>query len=283
MASRVFDAQHRPALAGMTARAVCCIDASGVELLAANAQTRRAPASLAKLMTALLLVRSVDLDETIEIEPREASCRGSVMGLRAGDIVRYRDLLYGLLLPSGNDAAMAIARAVGAQDHAADPVESFVRTMNRHALTLGLTTTRFRNPSGLDAFGQYSCARDLALLTREAFRHPEIRVAMAKRTHGIQYQGRHRREQALVSTLEILGDRDVVGGKTGSTRRAGACLALLACIEGREVAAVTLGSAVRRDSSGRVIPGPDQRYADIRRLLTLLRDGGPLEGRRAGV
>ena len=270
----VVDGRRPSPLPGMTARAACCLDAaSGAVLLARQAELRVRPASLAKLMTALLLVRSTKLDETVEIASADIT-RGSVVGLRAGDILRYRDLLHALLLASGNDAATAIARTLAARGHGSDPVASFVRAMNEHAHTLGLTKTRFRNPSGLDALGQYSCARDLAVLAREAFRNPEIRAAISTPMHRIEYRGPHARRQEIVSTHALLGHADVVGGKTGTTRRARGCLALLARLDDREVVAVVMGSALQWDPSGQPIPNTDRRYADVRELLSILRESG---------
>ena len=116
--------------------------------------------------------------------------------------------------------------------------------------------------------------RRLSIVDLSAAGHQPMLSASAR--HVLAYNGEAYNHLDLRRDLEASGAAPAWRGHSDTET-------LLACIEGREVAAVTLGSAVRRDSSGRVIPGPDQRYADIRRLLTLLRDGGPLEGRRAGV
>jgi D-alanyl-D-alanine carboxypeptidase len=139
-----------PRPGAVTARAVASVDvATGGMVLAKAPDRRLPPASTVKLATALLLTRLGPdaLDETITIEPGDC-IRGSRMGLESGDIISYRDLLYGLLLVSGNDAAQVIARGVGAGllGAAVHPITRFVQCLNQLGAELGLQRTRFVNP-----------------------------------------------------------------------------------------------------------------------------------------
>lgn len=143
------------------ARAWVLVDAGDGEVLAAHAAHRRMPiASATKLMTAYVARRELALDETVAAPAYDPDPLESVIGLRAGERIRVRDLLAGLLLASGNDAAIALARG------ARGSVSSFVAEMNRTARKLGLDETRFANPIGLDEAGNHSTAANLATLAR---------------------------------------------------------------------------------------------------------------------
>lgn len=119
-------------------------------------------------MTALLTLESGEPDKEFEVDPTAIKVEGTSMGLREGDIVTRRALCYGMLLPSGNDAANAAAVNISGSKSA------FAVLMNKRAEEIGMTDTNFVTPSGLDADGQYSCAYDLALLTREAMNNKDF-------------------------------------------------------------------------------------------------------------
>jgi len=190
------------------------------ELFARASHARVAPASLTKIMTALVAVQRVNPARSFTILPEDLIGEAT-MGLRAGEKVTLGTLLYGLLLPSGNDAAMAIARGVGAQagDAAgAEGVARFIGWMNETAARLELHDTHFVNPHGLDADGHYSSAYDLARLTGVAWQQPTF-----ARTFGsVSYQGEG---HVLRHGNRLIGQYDgVVGGKTGLTDGCGFCL-----------------------------------------------------------
>lgn len=190
------------------------------ELYARASHARVAPASLTKIMTALVAVRRVDPARQIAILPEDLIGEAT-MGLRSGERVSLGTLLYGLLLPSGNDAAMAIARGVGAQAgdaSGAEGVARFVGWMNETAARLDLHDTHFVNPHGLDADDHYSSAYDLARLTGVAWQQPTF-----ARTFGsASYQGEG---HLLRHGNRLIGQYDgVVGGKTGLTDGCGFCL-----------------------------------------------------------
>jgi D-alanyl-D-alanine carboxypeptidase (penicillin-binding protein 5/6) len=178
------------------------------------------PASLTKIMTALIAIEHTDLVQRITVT-REDLVGEASMGLRAGQMVSLETLLYGLILPSGNDAAMAIARGVAAQPGDAtgkEGVARFVGWMNETAVRLGLRDTHYANPHGLDEEGHYSSAYDLARLTGIAWRDP----VFARIFGSARYQGDG---FALAHTHRLVGAYDgVVGGKIGLTDGCGFCL-----------------------------------------------------------
>lgn len=190
------------------------------EVFARSSHARVAPASLTKIMTALVAVQRVDPSRSFTILPEDLIGEAT-MGLRAGEKVTLGTLLYGLLLPSGNDAAMAIARGVGARAgdaSGAEGVARFVGWMNESAAWLDLRDTHFVNPHGLDADDHYSSAYDLARLTGAAWQQPTF-----ARTFGsASYQGEG---HVLRHGNRLIGQYDgVVGGKTGLTDGCGFCL-----------------------------------------------------------
>ncbi len=201
-------------------------------IFAHNSATARAPASLTKLMTALLVLEHADLDDVVTVEAQDMA-EGATMGLRVGDVVSVQDLLWGLLLPSGNDAANTLARHVGGS------VEEFVRMMNARSQTLGLQQTHFVNPHGLDATGHVSSAEDMLQLTRALWTYPVFRTMVG--TARVAWNGRD-----LLTTNEWLATYDgVTGVKTGTTDNAGECLIASVERNGRTVLLVIMGSSRR--------------------------------------
>ncbi|MCC6629034.1 MAG: D-alanyl-D-alanine carboxypeptidase [Chloroflexi bacterium] len=197
-----------------------------------------APASLTKIMTAHVALQRAALTDRLTVAPSDLVGQAS-MGLVAGERLTLATLLHGLLLPSGNDAAMTIARELGARegggaDHEA--VARFVGWMNEEAARLGLEQTHFVNPHGLDRPGHLSSAYDLARLTLAAWEDERFRrIAGASRYSGDGYGLRH--GHALVGTTP-----DVLGGKTGRTPGCQSCLMTVAERDGRLLVIVVLRS-----------------------------------------
>lgn len=202
-----------------------------------NAHRRVPMASTTKIMTAIVAVRYGDLNTQVVIDAADLVGE-STMGLWEGEVVTLHDLLYGLLLPSGNDAAMAIARTIGWRADTASPAEAvanFVDLMNQTAREFGLEDTHFMNPHGLDEWGHYSTPFDLAIMLRAALNEEIIREIMT--TPAIR-RGQH----DLYNGNRLLGFRsDILGGKTGFTDAAGFCLAAAAFGNNRFVIAVVVG------------------------------------------
>jgi D-alanyl-D-alanine carboxypeptidase (penicillin-binding protein 5/6) len=196
------------------------------------------PASLTKIMTAHVALQRGDLAQRLVVAPSDLVGQAS-MGLRAGETLTLEALLYGLLLPSGNDAAMTIARGLGARagdgsDSAA--VARFVGWMNEEAARPGLRQTHFVNPHGLDRPGHVSSAADLARLTLVAAQDPRF-VRIAGRPSAIAAGRSLRHGHPLVGRTP-----GVLAGKTGRTRGCRSCLMTLAERDGRRVVVVVLRS-----------------------------------------
>jgi serine-type D-Ala-D-Ala carboxypeptidase (penicillin-binding protein 5/6) len=226
-------------------------------------------ASTTKIMTALLVlercaVEPDTLSETVTFSQRADRTPGSTAGLRAGEQTTVKDLLYGLMLPSGNDASVAFAEHFGARLRAADapPDEtayaSFIAAMNRRAAELGMDQTRYINPHGLTAAGHRSTANDLIKLTLAARRLPAFCEVTSTRQFGTQVTSTsgYRRNVKWENTNQLLPVEGYLGVKTGTTDAAGACLVSCATRGERQLVAVVLGSATSA-----------VRYTDTRNLL----------------
>ena len=212
-ASGLFTAAYAAEPPEVSAASYVLMDADSGRVLAAEKEREpRLIASTTKIMTALIVLERCDPDKEVEIEPSWTGIEGSTMYLEAGQVMTVRDLLYGLMLASGNDAAVALACV------AAGDVDSFAELMNERASELGCEHTHFSNPSGLDAEDHYSCARDLALIAREAIRNDEFRkIASASEAAigGMTFTNHNR----------LLRECDgVFGVKTGYTEAAGRTL-----------------------------------------------------------
>ncbi len=235
-----------------SAAAVYVWDAtSGQELYALNADDQRAPASTTKIATALVVVQHADLDDEVVVTASDEvdTTVFSHMGLQAGDTVTVEQLLYGLLLPSGNDAANALARVVGESlqgqyPEASGPVGAFVMEMNALVGSLGLVDTQFLNPAGEDEEGHYSSAHDLAYLAAELLQDPTLAEIVRTPSWQGTSIGSEQRFFDLANTNALLAeDPSVIGIKTGTTENAGACLVVAREVDaGNVVVSVTLGS-----------------------------------------
>lgn len=199
----------------------------------------RAPASLTKIMTALLLLERGWVPEApVAVSRRAAAETGTRLGLRPGDRLTARDALRAMLVGSANDACLALA------EHAAGSAGEFVARMNRRAAALGLAATHFENPCGHDAPGQRSSARDLLTLTRAALALPEFRLTVGAAR--VRLTTRGGRTFDLPNHNLLVGRVDGARGvKTGYTPRAGKCVVALAVRAGVEVLVVLLGAPDR--------------------------------------
>jgi D-alanyl-D-alanine carboxypeptidase (penicillin-binding protein 5/6) len=259
----------------ITAQAVYSIDVTaGVELYALNADERRAPASITKLVTAMVLVNEMpDLSQQVEILDEDVSrlaAGESNMGLQAGDLVTLQDLLDGILIQSGSEAAFAAERIVGEQlladgasaDNAGD---AFIAAMNQIVADLGLQNTHFVNPDGIDERDHYSSARDLAILSEKALEDPAIAGSVDKSSLQVFIDGPNPRDVTLQNTNQLLGDT-IHGVKTGSTDEAGACVSLASTVHGtNQVITVVLGSDLQYDEQGFITV--DKRWDDANAIL----------------
>nr|MBO2469334.1 D-alanyl-D-alanine carboxypeptidase [Bacillota bacterium] len=221
----------------VSAQAAALIDvASGRILYEKHADQRMPIASLTKIMTAIVAIERGNLDDEVVVGPNAYRKEGSSIYLELGERMRLEDLLYGLMLRSGNDAAVAIAEHVGGS------VEGFAYLMNEKARELGLTGTHFTNPHGLDDGEHYSTARDLAVLTAYALKNETFRRIVSTRVHRAPWPGKpwdrvwHNKNKLL----HLYEGAD--GVKTGYTKLARRCLVASATRDGRQLAAVVLNA-----------------------------------------
>lgn len=256
----------------VTCRAWAIADGkTGKLLFDDNASRRLDFASTTKIMTAYLVVELARnnpkvLDETIEFSQRADDTIGSTSGLLAGERTTVRELMYGLMLPSGNDASVALAEHFGARfarnkepskKVKSDPLELFVDEMNRTARRLGMDETTYRNTHGLTARGHKSSARDLVKLAHAALKNPLFRKYVNTRQHGATVTGKggYQRNVVWKNTNRLLGIEGYAGVKTGTTSAARACLVSYGQRGDRSLIVVVLGSAAT-----------ESRYTDTRNL-----------------
>jgi len=240
-----------PSAPQVSADAAVLIDASsGRVLWGRDADVPRDPASTTKMMTALVALQLGRPDELITVGAAAAATPGSSAGLRAGERYRLEDLLRGLLLRSGNDAAVAIAV------HLAGSVPAFAALMNARARQLGLENTNFANPHGLTAPLHHSSAHDLALIARAGLQLPAFATLVDSAEGTMQGRDPLQREirRELRNTNRLLLAYDWVDGvKTGTTGAAGNCLVASGTRGGMRLIAVVLHS--------------DDRWGDALRML----------------
>lgn len=199
-----------------------------------NSSEKLPMASTTKIMTTLLCIESGNLDDEFVVDSSAIKVEGSSMGLVEGDVVTKRALCYGMLLPSGNDAANAAAVKIGGT------IENFASMMNERAAEIGMTRTGFVTPSGLEGTGHGASAYDMALLTREALRNPVFSEICSQSKAKVEF-GNPPYERWLTNSNKLLTMYDGVKGvKTGFTDEAGRCLVSACERDGVSMICVTL-------------------------------------------
>ncbi|HXH20802.1 MAG TPA: D-alanyl-D-alanine carboxypeptidase family protein [Dehalococcoidia bacterium] len=240
-----------PEIAGLAA--VVIDEASGAVLYDKDAHLRLPPASLTKIATAILALEHGNLDDEVTVDVDSRVMRGStVMGLEPGDRFSLRDLLYGLMLPSGNDAALAIGRHLAGSDGA------FVERMNGLLARLGLRESHFLNPHGLGRGEHLASAYDIAMLSRYAMSLPGFHELVNARS----WVARGSRTIPLTNINTFLGYYPGADGvKTGYTRSAGSTLAASAARNGHRLFVVVLNSPARNEDARRLLNWAFTTYA----------------------
>jgi len=257
----------------VSAKGVYAFDlASGTVLYEKNMDERRPVASITKVVTALVVVNHATLDEQVSIletDLLDPSSPYTKVGLRTGDTLNVRDLLYGLLLPSGGDAANALARFVGTKlSGSTDPVTAqtaFIDEMNAYVQKLGLKDSFFTDPAGDDDQNAYSTAHDIAILGGELMKNANLAFIVKEPTYSIAslvgepYTGD--------TTNQLLGQDGVVGIKTGSTEGAGASVVLARSVNNGQniVVMAVLGSTLEYDAASNITA--DERYTDAKTIF----------------
>lgn len=252
--------------------------ASGVVLYEKNATERMQVGSTVKIATALVVMKYGNLDDDVLIlEPDTVDItKYSNMQLKEGDTLTVGTLLYGLLLPSGNDGANALARHVGSQISGSDDpgtaTDAFVQAMNDLSSELGLKNTRFATPSGIDAKNSYSSAQDIAILFGELMKDSKLASIVAEPAYSFYSVGSERRQYQGETTNRLLNQEGVIGGKTGTTSEAGGCVVLARQVNDDANIVITsvLGADVTYDAAGKVID--DVRWDDAGKVLADMDD-----------
>ena len=246
---------------GTSAAACVIIDAeSGRILLSHNAESPLPMASTTKVMTALLAIEGGNLDAPVTCSRSAFGVPGTSIYLAEGETLTLREMLYGLMLASGNDAAIAIAEHIGGT------VEEFCRMMTARARELGCTNTVFLTPHGLPCEGHYTTAHDLALIAREAMLHPVFREIVGTSRATIPWEGRNydrvlNNKNKLLTTYE-----GATGIKTGYTKKAGRCLVFGAERNGLEIIGAVLNCPDWFNEAARLMDLAFERYEAVTML-----------------
>ena len=208
-------------------------------IIGKNEDIKSAMASTTKIMTTIVILEKADLNETVTVSAKAGGTGGSRLGLKRGDKASVRDLLYGLMLRSGNDAAVALAEHVGGS------VKEFAELMNEKASELGLTNTHFVTPHGLDDANHYTTALELAKLTDYAMNNETFSKIVGTKSITIYINNQPRQ---INNTNELLGVLNgVVGVKTGFTNNAGRCLVTETKRNNMDIITIVLGADTKKD------------------------------------
>lgn len=235
----IFPSGNALASPGVSARAAVLIEQeSGRVIFGKHEHEKRRIASITKIMTAILAIESGKMEETVTVSKNAEGTEGSSLYLVAGEKIKLRDLVYGLMLRSGNDSAVAIAEHVGGS------VEGFAYMMNQKAEEIGMKNTNFKNPHGLDTHeDHYSTAYDMAILTRYAMLNKEYQEISGTKVHRAPHpEGKWDRVWKNKNKLVTGLYKFSTGGKTGYTKRAKRTLVSTASKDGMNLIAVTLNA-----------------------------------------
>lgn len=208
---------------------------TGEVIFSKDMDTQHAMASTTKIMTAIIAIESCDMEEEVTVSHNAAYQEGSAAYVREGNIIKMRDLLYGLMLNSGNDAAVAIA------EHISGSSEAFAELMNKKAELLGLTNTHFMNPNGLDDPEHYTTAHELAIIAAYAMKNQDFREIVGTSTYHFQPLNTDETLYCSNHNKMLKSYEGSTGIKTGYTKATGRCLVSSAKRDGMEFIAVTLG------------------------------------------
>lgn len=242
----VFALTFSPAAISLTAeadgRAESVVELStGRALYSRNADQKLPMASTTKIMTALLIIEDCNLDEVITVPDEAVGVEGSSIYLKRGEVISVKDLLYGLMLRSGNDSATALAI------HHSGSTSKFVDAMNARAAEMGAESTHFTNPSGLPDESHYTTAKELSLIACEAMKNDTFKTIVSTRNYTGEYRS-YVNKNKMLSRVEGAN-----GIKTGYTLKAGRCLVSSAEREGMDIICVVLNCPNMYERSEKLI------------------------------
>lgn len=232
----IAEEQKEPVL---NARAAVIYDRKTKEIIwGKNENEKKAMASTTKIMTAIVVLEKGNLSDVVTISKKAANTGGSRLKINTNDKISVLDLLYGLMLRSGNDAAVALAEYVGGS------IEGFAKLMNKKAIEIGLKNTHFVTPHGLDNIEHYTTAYELAVLTDYAMQNEKFSKIVNTKNTTISINGVARN---IYNTNELLGTLNGVNGvKTGFTNNAGRCLVTSCTRKGNQIITVVLGCDTKK-------------------------------------
>ena len=236
----------------LTAQSAILIEAStGRVIWEKDADVRHYPASMTKIMTGILALEKLPPKADVVISTNAAATEDCPLEIVAGECLSADNIITGMLMESDNGAAVAIAEAVDGS------VSQFVQRMNERAQAIGMSNTHFVNPNGLTEANHYSTARDMANLARFAMNNKKFREIVSTKNQVIHWEVPARQQKLAENTNKLLANYNGMNGiKTGWTEAAGGCLAASARRNGVELIAIVMQT-----------PGPDDRFADARKLL----------------
>ena len=212
---------------------------SGSILYGKKENEKRKMASTTKIMTAIIVLENAKLDDIVTVSSKAAGTGGSRLGLHTNDKISVRDLLYGLMLCSGNDAAVALAEHVGSN------LSGFADLMNKKCDSLGLTSTHFVTPHGLDNEEHYTTAYELAIITNYALKNQTFCNYVGTKNYTVSINGK---QKNLSNTNELLGNLNgVYGVKTGFTNGANRCLVTSVKRGNMDLICIVLGADTKKD------------------------------------
>ncbi len=262
----VETSDYNVAALDMDAYSVALFDINECDMLyAKDIFTQRSPASITKIMTAILALKYGNMDDLVTVTQTAMNVEegSSACGIKVGEVLSLKQLFYGMMVASGNDAAMMIAEYIGGT------VDNFVEMMNEEAKALGMTGTHFTNPHGLTEEGHYTTAYDIYLMFNEAMKYDLFMDAINRKNYYAEYTDSE--GEAIAVTWDstnhyFTGEAEtpdnliIYGGKTGTTSDAGGCIALLVKdLYGNPYLAVVLHSETR-----------DTLYPEVNTLLSLI-------------
>lgn len=247
----------------LSARSAVVIDRlSGKIIYAKNAEAKMPMASTTKIMTAICALENGNLSDVVKVHPSAVGVEGSSMYLGHGEEITLQNLVYGLMLASGNDAAVAIAM------HISGSVDEFAKLMNQTANKIGVVNTSFKNPNGLDAEGHYTTAHDLALITRYGLEKVKGFADIVKTYEKkMPWQGKDY-DRVLHNHNKLLRIYEGCDGvKTGFTKKSGRCLVSSATRDNLGVIAVTLNAPNDWDDHAKMLDYAFQNYS-VKKVIT---------------
>ncbi|MBQ7653116.1 MAG: D-alanyl-D-alanine carboxypeptidase [Clostridia bacterium] len=240
-------------------RAYVVMESDSLRVLSAmNEERIKEPASTTKILTAICVLENADIEKSIEIPKAAVGVEGSSIYLKEGEKWRIKDLIYGLMTRSGNDAAVALAIATSGS------VEKFVDLMNATAFKAGAFSSRFDNPHGLHSPNHYVTAKDLALITAYAMKNPTFRDIASSKSYTFRFGDETR---TFVNKNKMLSLYDgAIGVKTGYTKASGRCLVSAAERNGLRLICVVLNES---DMWGKSMSLLDAAYAEYENCMVL--------------